>query len=195
MEIHSSKILWRWCDVYDSVLLEEPGTKNKRGTQNSVCESWTLTQRIMIMHWGILSGEQTLTLVLFEQARQGDILDSVLPGEVTDVQVAAKCASNPAVGHWSRWSEPARAMVPQSSGMKKNGEGKGNICNPAAHHGAQCRCDGFKPVCFVVQVRFHWRASHLTCTTSPARGTEPGTAQRMITRFSTSRAWGLWFIT
>lgn len=59
------------------------------------------------------------------QAKQGDILDSLVPGEVTDVQVTAKCASNPAAGHWSRWSEPARAVVPQSSGMKKNHEDKG----------------------------------------------------------------------
>nr|AAR25685.1 class I helical cytokine receptor number 22 [Tetraodon nigroviridis] len=51
-----------------------------------------------------------------KEAKQGDILDSLVPGEVTDVQVTAKCASNPAAGHWSRWSEPARAVVPQSSG-------------------------------------------------------------------------------
>lgn len=49
----------------------------------------------------------------------------MVPGEVTDVQVTAKCASNPAAGHWSRWSEPVRAVVPQSSGMKKNREEKG----------------------------------------------------------------------
>lgn len=128
-------------------------------------------------------------LVLFLQAKQGDILDSLAPGEVTEVQVAAKCASNSAAGHWSRWSEPARAAVPRSSGTMKNHEDKGRSVTQ------QLITVPSKGVWFVVQVIFHWRASHLTYTTSPACGTEPGTGQRMTTRFSPSRAWGLWFIT
>lgn len=77
----------------------------------------------------------------------------------------------------------------------KESWGEGNICNPVADHGAALQMWSFKCVWFVVQVLFHWPASHLICTTSPACGTEPETGQRMITRFSTSTAWGLWFIT
>ncbi|XP_056894969.1 thrombopoietin receptor isoform X2 [Takifugu flavidus] len=51
-----------------------------------------------------------------QEAKDGGILGSVVPGEVTEVQLRAKCASNPAAGPWSRWSKPVRAMVPQSSG-------------------------------------------------------------------------------
>lgn len=90
--------------------------------------------------WGVLSSRwQRIKLVFSQQAKEGDTLDSVVPGEVTEVQLRAKCASNPAAGHWSRWSEPVRAMVPQSSGGER---GEENICNPAAGHGALHRRDG-----------------------------------------------------
>lgn len=78
---------------------------------------------------------QSFKLVFSHQAREGDTLDSVVPGEVTELQVRAKCAISPAAGHWSRWSEPVRAVVPQSSGVEKN------ICTPAAGRGALHRCD------------------------------------------------------
>lgn len=50
------------------------------------------------------------------QAKGGHILDSVVPGEEVEVQVSVKCALNPDAGHWSSWSRPVRAVVPQSAG-------------------------------------------------------------------------------
>ncbi|XP_018549512.1 thrombopoietin receptor isoform X1 [Lates calcarifer] len=45
----------------------------------------------------------------------GDVLDSLVPGEETEVQVTVKCAFETTAGHWSSWSHPVRAMVPQSA--------------------------------------------------------------------------------
>lgn len=53
------------------------------------------------------------------QAKEGHILDSVGPGEEVEVQVSVKCALNPDGGHWSSWSRPVRAVVPQSAGEFK----------------------------------------------------------------------------
>nr|XP_040039623.1 thrombopoietin receptor isoform X2 [Gasterosteus aculeatus aculeatus] len=55
---------------------------------------------------------------LGEQSREtkdSTILDSLVPGEEVDVQVTIKCAYSPNAGHWSSWSHPVRAMVPQSA--------------------------------------------------------------------------------
>uniref|UniRef100_A0A3B4WD05 MPL proto-oncogene, thrombopoietin receptor n=1 Tax=Seriola lalandi dorsalis TaxID=1841481 RepID=A0A3B4WD05_SERLL len=43
------------------------------------------------------------------------ILDSLVPGEEIEVQVAVKCGSSPSAGYWSSWSYLVRAMVPQSA--------------------------------------------------------------------------------
>lgn len=51
------------------------------------------------------------------QVKEGDILDSVVPGEKVEVQIAVKCALNPHAGHWSRWSQPVQEVVPQSAGV------------------------------------------------------------------------------
>ncbi|XP_040896503.1 thrombopoietin receptor isoform X2 [Toxotes jaculatrix] len=48
-----------------------------------------------------------------EQTR--DLLDSLVPGEETEVQVTVRCAFAPSGGHWSSWSRSARAMVPQNA--------------------------------------------------------------------------------
>lgn len=52
----------------------------------------------------------------FLQAKEGETLDSLVPGEELDVQVAVKYALNPYAGHWSSWSNLVRAVVPQSAG-------------------------------------------------------------------------------
>lgn len=44
------------------------------------------------------------------------VLDSLVPGEETEVQLTVKCFSSPGLGHWSSWSHPGQAMVPQSAG-------------------------------------------------------------------------------
>lgn len=46
-------------------------------------------------------------------------LDSLVPGEETEVQVAVKCGPDLNAGHWSSWSQPVRAIVPQSAGVFK----------------------------------------------------------------------------
>ncbi|XP_035508878.1 thrombopoietin receptor [Morone saxatilis] len=43
------------------------------------------------------------------------ILDSLVPGEEVKIQLRVKRASNLGAGHWSSWSHPMRAMVPQSA--------------------------------------------------------------------------------
>uniref|UniRef100_A0A8C4HNY2 MPL proto-oncogene, thrombopoietin receptor n=1 Tax=Dicentrarchus labrax TaxID=13489 RepID=A0A8C4HNY2_DICLA len=50
-----------------------------------------------------------------KEAKEGDILDSLVPGEEVEVQVSVKCGSNLNAAHWSSWSHPVRAMVPQSA--------------------------------------------------------------------------------
>lgn len=55
----------------------------------------------------------------FLQTKDSTILDSLVPGEEVDVQVTIKCAYSPNAGHWSSWSHPVRAMVPQSAGVLK----------------------------------------------------------------------------
>ncbi|KAK1896492.1 Thrombopoietin receptor [Dissostichus eleginoides] len=53
--------------------------------------------------------------VKIKVAKEGDTLDSLVPGEELDVQVAVKYALNPNAGHWSSWSNLVRAVVPQSA--------------------------------------------------------------------------------
>ncbi|XP_029284881.1 thrombopoietin receptor [Cottoperca gobio] len=50
-----------------------------------------------------------------KEAKEGETLDSLVPGEEIEVQVTVKCALNPDAGHWSSWSNPVRAVVPQSA--------------------------------------------------------------------------------
>ncbi|TDH08840.1 hypothetical protein EPR50_G00101730 [Perca flavescens] len=50
-----------------------------------------------------------------KEAKESVILDSLVPGEEVEVKVTVKCALNPNAGHWSSWSHPVRAMVPQSA--------------------------------------------------------------------------------
>uniref|UniRef100_A0A3Q3K870 Fibronectin type-III domain-containing protein n=1 Tax=Monopterus albus TaxID=43700 RepID=A0A3Q3K870_MONAL len=43
-------------------------------------------------------------------------LESLVPGEEVEVQVTVKCSSDSGTGHWSSWSQPVKAIVPQSAG-------------------------------------------------------------------------------
>lgn len=43
-------------------------------------------------------------------------LELLVPGQEVEVQIAVKCALNDNAGHWSGWSQPERAVVPQSAG-------------------------------------------------------------------------------
>ncbi|XP_056270623.1 thrombopoietin receptor isoform X2 [Pseudoliparis swirei] len=50
-----------------------------------------------------------------KETKEGGVLESLVPGEEVEVQVTVKCALNPNAGHWSSWSPPARAVVPQDA--------------------------------------------------------------------------------
>uniref|UniRef100_A0A3Q3FG03 MPL proto-oncogene, thrombopoietin receptor n=1 Tax=Labrus bergylta TaxID=56723 RepID=A0A3Q3FG03_9LABR len=49
------------------------------------------------------------------QVEEGDVLDLLVPGEEVKVQIRVKCAYDHDAGHWSSWSHPVWAVVPQSS--------------------------------------------------------------------------------
>lgn len=70
MEIHSSKILWRWYDVFDLVFLKEPGTKNERGKRDSVFRLNGDTKSItgIIKYFIRLITEAQISLVLTGEA-------------------------------------------------------------------------------------------------------------------------------
>ncbi|KAK5869596.1 hypothetical protein PBY51_024301 [Eleginops maclovinus] len=53
--------------------------------------------------------------VKIKEAKEGETLDSLVPGEEVDVQLAVKYALNPNAGHWSSWSHLVQAVVPQSA--------------------------------------------------------------------------------
>ncbi|KAK2908141.1 thrombopoietin receptor isoform X2 [Channa argus] len=46
---------------------------------------------------------------------ESHVLDSLKPGEEVEVQVTLKCAETSEKGHWSSWSQPVQALVPQSA--------------------------------------------------------------------------------
>lgn len=62
------------------------------------------------------------------QAKENFMLESLVPGEEVEVQIAVKCALNANTGHWSSWSQPERAVVPQSAGELK--QGSDQECHP-----------------------------------------------------------------
>ncbi|XP_020489416.2 thrombopoietin receptor [Labrus bergylta] len=49
------------------------------------------------------------------EVEEGDVLDLLVPGEEVKVQIRVKCAYDHDAGHWSSWSHPVWAVVPQSS--------------------------------------------------------------------------------
>ncbi|XP_042370422.1 thrombopoietin receptor isoform X2 [Plectropomus leopardus] len=77
--------------------------------QTNVMKYWKDYMRSMVRYFSKGLGEKT------KEAKTGDILDSLAPGEEVEVQVKIKCAFNSDAGHWSRWSAPVRAVVPQSA--------------------------------------------------------------------------------
>ncbi|XP_068175564.1 thrombopoietin receptor [Antennarius striatus] len=64
------------------------------------------------------------------------VLDSLVPGEEVQVQVAIKYALNSKAGHWSHWSHPARAVVPQSA------DDISLTCSTSDRRNVICRWDG-----------------------------------------------------
>lgn len=141
MEIHSSKILWRWYDVYGPVFLEEPGTKNKRGTR--------ITQWLRVEHQHWVSNGNNDFIQLITDAQTG----LVLAGEAgwhTGLCGSRRgdwCPGHSQVCLKSSCRSLEQVVRTCASGgssefrYEEESRGKGNICSPAADHGALCRCD------------------------------------------------------
>ncbi|XP_037624774.1 thrombopoietin receptor isoform X2 [Sebastes umbrosus] len=108
----------RTVSVEDHVLLDPPFSvslhQNDQAGQlkvswhTKVSKNWKADVMFRIRYSSKGLGEKTI------EAKEGDILlDSLGPGEEVEVQVTVKCALNPNAGHWSSWSHPVRAVVPQ----------------------------------------------------------------------------------
>lgn len=48
-----------------------------------------------------------------------DTVVTLVPGEEVEVQVTIKYAISESARYWSRWSQPVRAVAPQSAGVSK----------------------------------------------------------------------------
>ncbi|XP_032381039.1 thrombopoietin receptor [Etheostoma spectabile] len=110
----------RTVSVEDHVLLDPPYSvslhQNGQAGQlqvswyTNVSKYWKDYMMYRIRYFSKRLGE------MIKEAKVGDILDSLEPGEEVEVRVAVKYALNPNAGHWSSWSHPVRAVVPQSAG-------------------------------------------------------------------------------
>ncbi|XP_041647150.1 thrombopoietin receptor [Cheilinus undulatus] len=76
---------------------------------SAVPKYWEDTAMYEVRYSSKGTGEKTK-----EKAKQGDILDLLVPGEKVQAQVRVKCANDADAGHWSSWSHLAWAVVPQS---------------------------------------------------------------------------------
>ncbi|XP_070688574.1 thrombopoietin receptor [Pempheris klunzingeri] len=98
--------------VEDNWLLDPPSnvSLNQNGQAGQLQVSWYSRVPKYLQHNVIYrirySNGQT------KEVEEGGILDSLIPGEEVEVQVSVKKKS---AGHWSSWSHPVRAMVPQSA--------------------------------------------------------------------------------
>lgn len=99
------------------------------------------------------------------------------------VQVAVKLAFSSDTGHWSSWSQPVRASVPQSAGTNKLRKGL---------HVKRATDKELIPIneaktlfmLFLFQKKYHFVAP-LTCKMLPVAGMELYTEQKTMTNFST----------
>ncbi|XP_045905315.1 thrombopoietin receptor isoform X2 [Micropterus dolomieu] len=120
VEVHNtSTILYnRTVAVEDHILLDPPFNVSlqQNGQVGQLQVSWhtdvskymkgNVMYRIRYSSKGL--GEKTK-----DEAKEGDVLVSLVPGEEVEVQVTVKCAPDTNAGHWSSWSHPVQAMVPQ----------------------------------------------------------------------------------
>ncbi|XP_039985749.1 thrombopoietin receptor isoform X2 [Xiphias gladius] len=108
----------RTVSVEDHFLLDPPFnvSLHQNGQAGQLLVSWRteipsfcgdVKHRIRYSSKGL--GEKTEEMGHYTEG----VLDSLAPGEETEVRVTSKCASG--AGHWSSWSHPVRAMVPQSA--------------------------------------------------------------------------------
>ncbi|XP_034738384.1 thrombopoietin receptor [Etheostoma cragini] len=121
VEPKTNTILYnRTVSVEDHVLLDPPYSvslhQNGQAGQlqvswyTNVSKYWKGYLMYRIRYFSERLGE------MIKEAKEDDLLDSLEPGEDVEVRVAVKYALNPNAGHWSSWSHPVRAVVPQSAG-------------------------------------------------------------------------------
>lgn len=111
-----------------------------------------------------------------------------MPGEEVEVQIAVKCALNENAGHWSSWSRPERAVVPQSAGELEQGfDHKGLLSCDLYCQQQQGRSDHFHSD---FQMIFHCCALHLICRGSSVSGMAADMAKRQHTKLPTRRISG-----
>lgn len=78
----------------------------------SILKYWETNKVYRIRYSSRHLGQKT------KEVKKGEILDSLVAGEEVEVQIAVKCVSDldqENKGHWSSWSQPVRAVVPQSA--------------------------------------------------------------------------------
>ncbi|XP_069009211.1 thrombopoietin receptor [Embiotoca jacksoni] len=103
--------------VEDHLLLDPPFNVSlyPNGQVGQLQVSWQ-TALLKYLEDDVIYRIQYSSSVLGEktkEVKQGGTLDSLVPGE--EVNVSLKCFTKSGRGHWSSWSHPARATVPQSA--------------------------------------------------------------------------------
>lgn len=116
-------------------------------------------------------------------------LELLVPGQEVEVQIAVKCALNDNAGHWSGWSQPERAVVPQSAGeFKPEGDqwvssaGTGTTSWDLHRQSSNTRLIVSIPI---FQMIFLYCVLRLIWRGSPVSGTGADTGQRQSARPST----------
>ncbi|KAG7513832.1 thrombopoietin receptor [Solea senegalensis] len=120
--LHSTNVSLcsRTVSVEDHFLLDPPFNValHQNGRVGQLLVSWHINvptycgdamYRIQYSSEGLGQRTEEVNKYTFTKAT----LNSLVPGEETDIKVTIKCAFSPSAGHWSRWSHPVRAMVPQ----------------------------------------------------------------------------------
>ncbi|XP_047444125.1 thrombopoietin receptor [Mugil cephalus] len=115
---NNSNFFERTFCVEDSVLLDPPfNVSLQLGDQiGQLKVSWQAKPTTFnedIMHKIRFSSRGLGERIKEANNPEDSILDSLTPGEEVEVQVAVRKASGE--GHWSSWSRPVRAVVPQSA--------------------------------------------------------------------------------
>ncbi|XP_008297767.1 thrombopoietin receptor isoform X2 [Stegastes partitus] len=110
----------RTVSIEDHILLDRPFNVTLRPNdqvgqlqvswRTKYLSSWKENQAYKIRYSSGLLGEMTKEVKV-----EDNILDSLVPGEEVEVQVAVKCSLHSDGGHWSSWSHPMRTVVSQST--------------------------------------------------------------------------------
>ncbi|XP_076026323.1 thrombopoietin receptor [Genypterus blacodes] len=130
--------------VEDQVLLDRPVNVSLRHTGEAAqlhvtwythgAKRWENTVSYRIWYSSKLLGEKTLE----GKGMQAHKLVSLVPGEEVQVQVQVKHSFSEEAGHWSHWSDPVLATVPQSA------DDISLICYTSHLQNITCQWDGNK---------------------------------------------------